>query len=401
MGSENQAAQTLGGRRVLLAVTGGVAAYKSAYLARRLVESGAEVRVVLSESAHEFVGPQTFAAITGNQPLTNLFGEESVSPHTESARWAEIVVVAPATAATIARIANGLSTDLVSATLLASTAPVLMAPAMHTEMWEHPATQRNLEILRSDGHHFIGPETGALAGGDSGTGRVSEPEAILESIHQILTSPDGSLRVLVTAGGTREPVDPVRYLGNRSTGKMGHAIANEAARRGLVVTLVTTSDLGVIPAVKVISVETAEEMLEAVSGIDTDVAIMAAAVADFRPAERSETKLARSDGLESIALEPNPDILATVVDRQPVPFVVGFAAETGDLDRAIGKAKSKKVDLLVYNDVSEPGSGFGADTNRVVVIDGEGQTDAWPVLSKDEVAGRLIERVMAEVPAKG
>lgn len=388
-------------RRVILAVTGGVAAYKSAYLARRLVESGAEVRVLLSESAHEFVGPQTFAAITGSQPLTSLFGEESVSPHTESARWADIVVVAPATAATIGRIANGLSTDLVSATLLASTAPVLMAPAMHTEMWEHAATRRNLETLRSDGYHFIGPEAGALAGGDSGTGRVSEPEAILERIRQILTPADTSLRLLVTAGGTREPVDPVRYLGNRSTGKMGHAIADEAARRGLEVTLVTTSGLPVIPAVKVVSVETAREMLDAVSGIDTDVAIMAAAVADFRPAEQYEIKLARSEGLDAIALEPNPDILASVVDRQPVPFVVGFAAETGDLDRAIGKAKSKKVDLLVYNDISQPESGFGTDTNRVVVIDGEGNTDAWPVLSKDEVAARLIERVMAEVSLKG
>lgn len=388
-------------RRVLLAVTGGVAAYKSAYLARRLVESGAEVRVLLSESAHEFVGPQTFAAITGSQPLTGLFGEESVSPHTESARWADIVVVAPATAATIGRIANGLSTDLVSATLLASTAPVLIAPAMHTEMWEHAATRRNLETLRSDGYYFIGPEAGALAGGDTGTGRVSEPEAILERIRQILTPADTSLRLLVTAGGTREPVDPVRYLGNRSTGKMGHAIADEAARRGLEVTLVTTSQLPVLPAVKVVSVETAREMLDAVRGIETDVAIMAAAVADFRPAEQSEIKLARSKGLDSIALEPNPDILTSVVDRHPVPFMVGFAAETGDLDRAIGKAKSKKVDLLVYNDISQPESGFGTDTNRVVVIDGEGNTDAWPVLGKDEVAARLIERVMAQVSVKG
>ena len=384
----------LAGRRVLLAVTGGVAAYKSAYLARRLVDSDAEVKVILTESALEFVGPQTFAAITGSQPVTSLFGEESVSPHTELARWAELIVVAPATAATLARVAHGLSADLVSATLIASTSPVLIAPAMHTEMWEHPATQRNLETLRGYGYHFIGPESGALAGGDTGTGRVSEPEDILDTVERLLTPPGEAKRFLVTAGGTREPVDPVRFLGNRSSGKMGHAIANEAARRGMAVTLVTTSDLPVLPTVKVVSVETAQEMHETVAGIETDVAIMAAAVADFRPVDPSPSKLARSEGLDSIALEPNPDILAAVVARDPRPFVVGFAAETGDIARALDKAKTKEVDLMVYNDVSEPGSGFGTDTNRVVVIDSSGETDPWPVMSKTELASRLIDRVM-------
>jgi phosphopantothenoylcysteine decarboxylase/phosphopantothenate--cysteine ligase len=182
---------------------------------------------------------------------------------------------------------------------------------------------------------------------------------------------------------------------------MGHAIANEAARKGMDVTLVTTSELEVLPSVKVVSVETAREMLEAVSGIETDIAVMAAAVADFRPANPSESKLARTEGLDSIDLEPNPDILASVVDRDPAPFVVGFAAETGDIGRAVEKARSKRVDLLVYNDVSEPGSGFGTDTNRVAIIDSNGETDAWPVLSKDEVAARLIDRVMAEIEAQG
>jgi len=391
----------LGGRRVLLAVTGGVAAYKSAYLARRLVESGADVRVILTDSALEFVGPQTFAAITGTRPYTELFGGDSVSPHTELARWAELIVVAPATTATIGLVANGLSTNLVSATIIASTAPVLIAPAMHTEMWEHRSTRRNIETLRADGYHFIGPESGALAGGDTGTGRVSEPDDILEMIERLLTPTGDSRRLLVTAGGTREPVDPVRFLGNRSSGKMGHAIANEAARRGLAVTLVTTSELPVLPSVKVVSVETAGEMFDAVAGIDADVAIMAAAVADFRPVSPSHTKLSRSEGLDSIDLEPNPDILASVVARKHRPYTVGFAAETGDVERAIEKAKSKKVDLLVYNDVSEPGSGFGTDTNRVVVIDGEGRSDSWPVMTKDEVAARLIDRVMDELDAKG
>lgn len=392
---------SLAGRRVVLAVTGGVAAYKSAYLARRLVEAGADVRVVLTESALEFVGAQTFAAICGTQPYTDLFGEESVSPHTELARWADLIVIAPATAATIGRIANGISTELVSATLLAFAGPTLIAPAMHTEMWEHPATQRNIDTIRGDGYHLIGPESGDLAGGDKGIGRVSEPDDILERVAQILAPPADSRRILVTAGGTREPVDPVRFLGNRSSGKMGHAIANEAARRGMSVTLVTTSELSVLPLVEVVHVETALEMLDAVSGIETDVAVMAAAVADFRPTTPSDAKLARSEGLDSIALEPNPDILASVVAREPAPFVVGFAAETGDLQRAVEKARSKKVDLLVYNDVSEPGSGFGTDTNRVVVIDRNGNADPWPTMSKDEVAVRLIDRIMDEAPAWG
>ena len=387
----------LGGRRVLLAVTGGVAAYKSAYLARRLVERDADLRVVLTKSALEFVGPQTFAAITGSQPYTDLFGADEVSPHTELARWAELIVVAPATAATLSKLANGLSVDLLSATLLASKAPVLLAPAMHTEMWEHKATQRNMQTLVDDGYGILGPETGDLAGGDVGMGRVAEPDDIVERIEAMLTPAADALRVLVTAGGTREPVDPVRYLGNRASGKMGHAIAAEAARRGLAVTLVTTSSLPVPPSVKVVSVETANEMLEAVSGSEADVAVMAAAVADFRPTSPSDEKLARSDGLDSIDLEPNPDILASVVARDRAPYVVGFSAETGDVTRAIQKAKDKKVDLMVYNDVSEPGSGFGTDTNRVTIIDRHQQTEEWPMLSKDEVARRLLDRIIDDI----
>ena len=391
----------LQGRRVVLAVTGGVAAYKSAFLARRLVEAGAEVEVILTESAQEFIGAQTFAAITGSRAHTELFGAERVSPHTELARWADLIVVAPATASTLSRLATGMSSDLLAATVLAFQGPVLLAPAMHTEMWEHPATVRNIQTLTRDGYVFIGPETGALAGGDSGPGRVTEPEAILERIESMLAPSGDALRVLVTAGGTREPVDPVRYLGNRSSGKMGHAIANEAARRGLAVTLVTTSTRPVDPRVKVVSVETAREMLDAVTGIDTDVAVMAAAVADFRPSSPSDTKLARSDGLDSISLEPNPDILASVVARESRPYVVGFAAETGGVDRAIEKARDKDVDLMVYNDVGEPGSGFGTDTNRVIVIGREGSTDTWPMMAKEQVASRLFDRIMEDVARKG
>ena len=216
----------LRGRRVLLCVTGGVAAYKSAYLARRLVEAGATVKVELTDSALEFIGPQTFAAITGESPVVDLFGADLVSPHTDLARWADLVVIAPATAATLGRIAHGISDELVAATVLAARSPVLIAPAMHTEMWEHPATVRNVATLREFGYHIVGPEEGSLAGGDRGMGRVAEPEDIVAAAAGILGGEGKGRKVLITAGGTREPVDPVRYLGNRSSGKMGHAIAD-------------------------------------------------------------------------------------------------------------------------------------------------------------------------------
>ena len=387
----------LNGRRVLLCVTGGVAAYKSAYLARRLVESGANVRVAMSESALEFIGAQTFAAITGRHPVTSLFSAESVSPHIDMAKWADLVVVAPATAGTIGRLATGISSDLVSTTLLATQAPVLIAPAMHTEMWEHRATRRNVAQLLSDGHQLVGPVEGALAGGDVGMGRMAEPEEILEASNAILAGEGEGRSVLITAGGTREPIDPVRFLGNRSSGKMGHAIADEAIRRGYDVTLVTTSDLGVHPAAKVVTVETAAEMLDAVSGVEADIAVMTAAVADFRPVKAHETKLARSEGLSSIDLVENSDILATVVAREPRPYVVGFAAETGGIERAIEKAERKDVDLMVYNDVSEPGSGFGIDTNRVVLIEKGGASQLLPLLTKRQVAARLWDRVSEDL----
>lgn len=391
----------LRGRRVLLAVTGGVAAYKSAFLARRLVEAGADIRVILTEAATEFIGPQTFAAITGSHPYTEFFGEDSVSPHTELARWCDLVIVAPATASTLAKVANGISSDLVSATLLASRSPILMAPAMHTEMWENPATQRNIATLKADGYHFVGPDSGPLAGGDVGVGRVAEPDEIVERAEGILAPNGHALNILITAGGTREPIDPVRYLGNRSSGKMGHAIADEAARKGFNVTLVTASPIEVLPSVKTISVETAEEMLQAVSGVQPDIAVMAAAVADFRPAESSGTKMSSSGGVESIELAATPDILASVMDRANRPFVVGFAAETAGLERAIEKARSKGVDILVYNDVTEPGSGFGTDTNRVTIIDSEGEIEAWPMMAKTEVASRLVELIISRFQDKG
>src|SRR5690606_6575678 len=242
-----------------------------------------------------------------------------------------------------------------------------------------------------------GPEEGALAGGDTGVGRAAEPETVVEALERLMAPPHDPMEVLVTAGGTREPLDPVRYLGNRSTGKMGHAIADEAARRGHKVTLVTTSSLATHPSVKGVPVETAVQMLQAVAEVEPDVAVMTAAVADFRPAEPSDAKIPRERSLESVALVPNPDILASVVARQDRPFVVGFAAETGGVDRAVAKARKKDVDLMVYNDVTRPGSGFGTDTNEVKLIDSSGNVDDWPRLTKFEVASRLWDRIVADL----
>ena len=382
-------------RRILLAVTGGVAAYKAVFLARRLLERGAELEVIMTDSARKFVGEQTFAAITGRPVATGLFGEERVSPHTELAGWAELIVVAPATAATLARLATGLSEDLLSATLLASTAPVLLAPAMHTEMWENAATKRNVEQLAQDGYKLIGPGEGSLAGGDVGPGRMVEPDEIVEAIETAFTGPMSGWRVLVSAGGTHEPIDPVRYIGNRSSGKMGYAVAVAAAARGAEVQLVTSSSLPHPTGVEVFPVETAAEMAERVWELAprVDVTVLAAAVADFRPAEEITSKLSRHDGVPELLLEPTPDILAGVAKLEKRPFLIGFAAETGSLDGAMRKATDKGVDLLVANDVSEAGSGFGTDTNRVTIMFPDGTSDEWPLLDKSRVADRLWDLV--------
>ncbi|HSG80011.1 MAG TPA: bifunctional phosphopantothenoylcysteine decarboxylase/phosphopantothenate--cysteine ligase CoaBC, partial [Acidimicrobiia bacterium] len=316
---------------------------------------------------------------------------------TEMARWAEAIVIAPATASTIARLATGLSEDLLSATVLAATCPVVIAPAMHTEMWEHPATQRNIATLHADGHTVVGPDSGALAGGDVGPGRLVEPEEIVAAVDAVLSPRDlAGWRVLVSAGGTREPIDPVRYIGNRSSGKMGNAIAEEAAARGAKVVLVTAAPAPAHPGIDVVTVESADEMAEAVwSRIEgIDVAVLAAAVADFKPETTAGGKLRRADGPPEIALTRTPDILAGVAERDPRPYLVGFAAETGPPEGAVEKAKRKGVDLLVANDVTESGSGFGTDTNRVSLISPDGAVEAWEQLTKREVAARLWDRIV-------
>lgn len=382
--------------RIVLGVTGGVAAYKAAYLARRLVEDGHEVRSIITDSSQRFLGPQTLAAITGTHPVTSLFAAGSVSPHTELARWADAVVVAPATASLMGRLASGISDDVLTATLLACTKPVVLAPAMHTEMWEHAATQRNVAQLIADGYQLVGPVTGALAGGDTGVGRMSEPNEIAEAVYAALTPADFvGRRVVVSAGGTREPIDAVRFIGNRSSGKMGHAIATAAARRGASVTLVTASSLPVHPSVEVVPVDTAEEMAQAVwrHAAGADVAILAAAVADFRPKLITAAKIRRADGLPEIELEETPDILAGIAATADRPFLVGFAAEAGSLDGAVAKAASKGVDLLVANDISAPGSEFGSDSDEVTLVWPDSSTEPWELLSKSQVADRLLDRI--------
>ncbi len=385
-------------RKILLGVAGGVAAYKAAYLARRLIEAGAEVSVVMTAGATKFIGEQTFRAITGRPVITDLFDAEFASPHTELARWCDAIVVAPATASIISKVANGQSGDALSATVLATDRPVILAPAMHTEMWEQPSTKRNIDILKNDGRVIIGPVSGPLAGGDSGTGRMVEPEQIVEAVADLFPETLAGVRVLVTAGGTREAIDPVRYIGNRSSGKMGYAIATEAQGRGADVVLVTSATLPIPHGVKAVAVESAEEMAHATWEMArlTDVAILAAAVADFRPADPAGTKLARMDGPPEIVLEETPNVLHGMVERVGKSVkVIGFAAETGSIERAFHKAATYGVDLLVANDVSEEGSGFGTDTNRVTFITPEGVAEPLPQLSKAEVASHLMDRVEA------
>ena len=378
---------------------GGVAAYKAAYLARRLTEAGAEVRAVMTPAALRFMGEQTLAAVTGSKVMTELFGDDRVSPHTELARWAEAVAVVPATANLLAKIAHGLADDALTAVVAAFAGPVLLAPAMHTEMWEQPSTRRNVALLEEDGRRLVGPTAGELAAGDRGMGRMAEPEDILSATAALFDRSLAGMTVLVTAGGTREALDPVRYLGNRSSGKMGVELAREAARRGARVVLVTAAPPpAAASGMEIVSVESADDMAEAVwaRAGDIDAAALAAAVADFRPVRSADRKLEREAGPPSIALEPTPNVLAGLVERVGEgTTVVGFAAEVGGFERAVRKASSYGVDLLVANDVASPGSGFGSDTNAVRFITPAGEVETLPVMSKRSVASAIWSRVAA------
>jgi phosphopantothenoylcysteine decarboxylase/phosphopantothenate--cysteine ligase len=391
----------LRGRRIVLGVTGGIAAYKAVEICRRLIDAGAHVIPVLTDDALRFVGALTFSALASEPARTSLFtgseGGEPI-PHTRLGQTADLIVVAPATAKLLGKYAAGISDDLLTATLLATRAPVLVAPAMHTEMWEHAAVQENLATLRRRGVHVVEPSNGRLAGGDLGEGRLADPAVVVAAGADVLGRGGdlAGVRVLVTAGGTREAIDPVRFIGNRSSGKMGHAIADAAARRGAAVTLVTTTDRPAPPGADLVRVATAEELHDAVLGrfAEQDVVVMAAAVADFRPKAAASEKMKKRDGIPDLHLEPTPDVLAALGARKEHQILVGFAAETERVhEHAAAKLASKHVDLMVANDVSAPDAGFEVDTNRVTLLDSRGGIEEVPLLSKLALADVILDRI--------
>jgi phosphopantothenoylcysteine decarboxylase / phosphopantothenate---cysteine ligase len=395
---------------VVLGVSAGIAAYKAVEVCRGLVDAGIHVAPVLTERATRFVGKATFDALASEPAQTSLWDEESVIPHTRLGQSADLVVVAPATADLLARYAGGFADDLLTSTLVATAAPVVVCPAMHTEMWEHPAVQENLAVLRSRGVTVVPPEEGRLAGGDIGAGRLAQPSVIVATVLGLLGAGGQSgpghpgddlagVRVLVSAGGTREPIDPVRFITNRSSGKQGHAVANAAARRGADVVLVTTSNQPVSAGVVVDPVETAAEMEASLTAraARAEVVIMAAAVADFRPKVATESKLHKADGVPDLVLEATPDILAGLGRRRrPGQVLVGFAAETDQVaERARSKLDDKRVDLIVANDVSAAEVGFDHDTNAVTIFGPDGSVFEVPLSTKDEVADAILDRVCA------
>lgn len=390
----------LAGRRIVLGVTGGIAAYKAVEVCRRLVDAGAHVAPIMTSGARHFVGETTFSALASEPVQTSLWDEASPIPHTRLGQGADLIVVCPATARLLADYAGGRSSDLLTATLLATRAPVVVCPAMHTEMWEHPAVQENLATLRRRGVLVVEPESGRLAGGDVGHGRLASPEAIVAAVDAALSEPDlAGLHVLVTAGGTREAIDPVRFIGNRSSGKQGIAVAEAAHRRGARVTLVSTVAGPERPNLDLVRVTTAAELHDAVlrAAADADVVVMAAAVADFRPVVVADQKIKKAGGVPEIRLEPTEDVLAELgAAKRDGQTLVGFAAETTDVAaNAQGKLARKGADLLVANDVSAPAVGFEHDTNAVVIYQAHGPALEVPLATKAEVAERILDAVVA------
>jgi phosphopantothenoylcysteine decarboxylase / phosphopantothenate---cysteine ligase len=380
-------------------VTGGIAAYKSIELVRLLTKAGAEVQVVMTHSATRFVGEATFAAVSHRPVAIDLFADADQVPHVRLARQADAIIVAPATAHTLARMAHGLADDLLSNILLMARCPVICAAAMHTEMYEHPATQANIALLRERGIRVLEPEVGELAGGDTGIGRMLEPIDLRDAVASRLAEGKdlAGYRVLVTAGGTHEPIDPVRFVGNRSSGKMGYAIAANAARRGAAVTLVSAPTHLETPAgVEVVDVTTAQQMADEVLARfgEVDVVIKAAAVADFRPAAPADQKIKKRGAVPIVELERTIDILATLGERKDDQLLVGFAAETNDhLAHARKKLDAKHLDLIIMNDVSRKDIGFGADHNEVWLIDADGGERHLERRTKQELADAICTRV--------
>ncbi|MFZ9627959.1 MAG: bifunctional phosphopantothenoylcysteine decarboxylase/phosphopantothenate--cysteine ligase CoaBC [Ilumatobacteraceae bacterium] len=392
----------LAGTRIVLGVCGGIAAYKAVEVCRRLVDGGAHVVPVMTAGAEHFLGATTLSALASEPVRTSLWEGADAIPHTRLGQSADLIVVAPATARLLAAYAAGLSTDLLTNVLLATRAPVVVCPAMHTEMWEHPAVQANVATLRARGVHVVEPEVGRLAGGDSGAGRLAAPERIVAAVDEVLGGEGdlAGLHVVVSAGGTREPIDAVRVIANRSSGKQGYAVAQEALHRGACVTLVSTVDLPVPAGAAVVRVETAAQMESALHELapTADVIVMAAAVADFRPVTAASGKIKKDTGVPQIVLEPTPDIIAGLgAQKRLGQVLVGFAAETDDLlANAESKLHRKRLDLVVANDVSAPGVGFQHDTNAVTLV----RPDAPPVhvgLSGKRAIAKAVLDTVSEI----
>lgn len=406
----SNASKSLAGRKILLGVSGGIAVFKAVSVCSKLVQAGAEVRVIMTESATKFVTPLTFQTLSRHEVATDTFLERdpSVVSHIDLADWAELIVIAPATANLLGKMAGGLADDMLSTTLLATQAPILACPAMNVHMYDHPAVVHNMELLRRRGVHMLEPNTGQLACGYVGKGRLPEPEEIVARVKAWFEDADAwsGKRVLITAGGTVERIDPVRYISNDSSGKMGYALAEAAAARGADVVLVS-ANVGLTPpdGVQVVPVVSAEDMYQAVMARleAADIVIKAAAVADYRPVHVAETKIKKKEDRLVIELERTKDILAEIGKRRTHQFVVGFAAETNDLAKyAMDKLKRKNSDLIVGNDVSKAGIGFGSDLNAVQVFGREGLVMSLEAQSKREVARQLldcIDRQMAEQEA--
>ena len=385
-------------KRIVLGVSGGIASYKSVEISRRLVDAGAFVSPIMTSAAKKFIGEVTLSALASEPVKSSLWDEDDPIPHTTLGQQADLILVAPATAKLIGTYAAGISSDLLSATLLATRAPVILCPAMHTEMWEHPAVQDNINTLKRRGVVIVDPEDGILAGGDLGKGRLAGVEAILSEVESTLTKKDlSSLRLLITAGGTREPIDPVRYITNKSSGKQGYALAKAAHLRGAEVTLVTTMPDDAPFGVEVLCAETASDMRNVVMGIQSeyDVIIMAAAIADFRPAEISEQKIKKRKGSTNLKLENTHDFLIDLgKGKRPEQTIVGFAAETEHLEEnALEKLERKHLDLIVANNVSHPGVGFSYDTNEVTIMS---QDSKWtlPLSDKRIIADGILDALL-------
>jgi phosphopantothenoylcysteine decarboxylase/phosphopantothenate--cysteine ligase len=387
----------LQGRRVVVGVCGSIAAYKAAEVVRGLIKQGALVRVVMTDSATKFIGPATFAGLTGERVHTDVFDEPERVIHVELGRWAEAFLICGATATTLERLVHGSGADIVGATYLMTRGPVLIAPAMHTEMWEHPAVQRNVGAVTADGAQVIPPEEGDLASGDYGVGRLADPANIVEAVVSALTPKDlEGVRVLITVGPTREAFDPVRFISNRSTGRMGFALAAEAMRRGADVTAVAGPTTSTDPAgVRVVRVESAEQMfVECIERIEeTDVAILSAAVADWRPSHVADQKVKKERASKTLDLEPTRDIAAELGRKKGKQKLVLFAAETNDvIANARTKLESKHADMVVANEVGRPGTGFESETNEAALVTRNG-VEELETMSKDELARVILDRV--------